>query len=124
MLFLPLLFFAWGEIFISLPYDSSKNNESENPTYGFYVYNDAIPTEFVLFWKNWSKYIPLPWSLKWHRTSVLLKDGSWAHETKGNRQDFYKDEWKEKQYCFEYDYTDKYDGTVIPTKVYVGQRYM
>jgi hypothetical protein len=27
-----------------------------------------------------------------------LKDGTWAHETKGNNQDFWKDEWVEKKW--------------------------
>ena len=58
----------------------------------------------------------------WVRTSILLKDDTWEHETKGNHKSFCNDEWKQKQKSWTYDYTDKYDREVIPTTIYVSER--
>ena len=52
----------------------------------------------------------------------MLKDGSWEHEVKGDRKDFYELKQQDKQYLINYDFTDKFDGQVIPTKVYVEER--
>lgn len=38
-----------------------------------------------------NKYFSMPWSKVWVRTSKLMKDDSWEHETKGNRKEFYND---------------------------------
>jgi len=58
---------------------------------------------------------------QWIRTSILLKDGTWEHEVKGKRKEFWKDEWKAKQKSWTYDYTDSYDGEIIPTTIYVEE---
>ena len=55
---------------------------------------------------------------------LLLNDDTWEHEMKGDRKDFFKDEWKEKQKSWTYDYTDSYDGEVIPTTIYVDEDYI
>ena len=50
----------------------------------------------------------MPWSLEWHRTSVLKRDGEWEHETsKTGSKDFYKDDWKDiiKYETYRYFYT-------------------
>lgn len=39
-----------------------------------------------------------------------------------NRKQLYKKEWKEKQKSWTYDFTDKYDGEVIPIIIYVEER--
>lgn len=52
----------------------------------------------------------------------MLKDDTWEHEVKGSRKEFYNDDWKQKQKSWTYDYTDKYDGAIIPTTIYVEER--
>jgi hypothetical protein len=70
-------------------------------------------------WWTWD----IPFVTKdWVRTSILLKDDTWEHETQGNRKEFWKDEWKQKQKSWTYEYTDKYDGEIIPTTIYVDER--
>jgi hypothetical protein len=128
LVLIPFLFFGWGELFLNLPFNSGKTDECENPSYGFYMYHiDPVPkkvnfpTCFIWQWKNYKSF-NMPWARTWIRTSILLKDNTWAHETKGNYKSFYKDKWKKQQYMIEYDFTDKYDNTIIPTKVYVEER--
>lgn len=128
LLLLPFIFFGWGDFYLNLPFNSGKTDECENPSYGFYMYHvDPVPgklnfpTEFIWQWNSYKSYT-LPWGHTWIRSSILLKDGTWEHEKKGDRKEFYNDEWKEKQYMIEYDYVDKYDNTIIPTKVYVEER--
>jgi hypothetical protein len=122
---LDLIFFSLA---IILPFRNEKwANECISPKYGISIHSNT-------FWiyrggkgnmnggnKWWTWYIPFI-TKEWVRTSILLNDGSWENETKGNRKDFYKDEWKEKQKCWEYNYTDSYDGKVVPTKIYVDER--
>lgn len=36
-------------------------------------------------WGHQRKYVNLPWSFDWHRTSYLLDDGSWLHELRSDR---------------------------------------
>lgn len=126
LLWLPLFFFGWGQIFLSLPFNSGKSDEAENPTYGIMTYAvEGNGVNEIWIWKGKKfKTINMPWAFNWYRTSILLKDGSsWEHEIKGQgSKNFYEDEWKQKQYCIEYKYTDKYDGSVIPAKVYVKER--
>lgn len=50
----------------------------------------------------------MPWSLDWYRTSVYLKDGTWEHEVKGNRKQFYDSNiWGNKIYYEEHPYKYK-----------------
>lgn len=135
LLLLPFLFFGWGDFYLHLPFDSGKDT-AEYPDYGFYVYHvDPIPGKFnmpqelVLRWGKLYKTVNFPWNLTWVRTSILLKAPNenlpplvWEHETKGNYKEFYTNEWKDKQYMVEYNYLDKYDNTIVPTKVYVEER--
>lgn len=71
--------------------------------------------------KWWTWDIPLL-TKEWVRTSILLKDNTWEHESKGNSKKFYSDEWKSKQKVWEYSYEDNTDGEIIPTKVHVEER--
>ena len=71
--------------------------------------------------KWWTWDIPFV-TKNWIRTSILLKDDTWEHETKGNHKEFYEDKWKQKQKSWTYNFTDKYDGEIIPTTIYVEER--
>ena len=121
---LTLLFFR---LCITLPFRNDWTDECDPPKWGIAIHNNT-------FWvykggkgnwnggnETWSFSIPFV-EKNWVRTSILLKDGNWEHETKGNYKSFYEEEWKEKQAVWEYDYTDKYDGEVIPTKIYIEER--
>lgn len=128
LLLVPFLFLGWGDFYLSLPFDTGKGNECDTPDYGFYMYHvDPAPGKLnfpiCLIWQ-WNSYKSwdMPWARDWVRTSIMLKDGTWVHETKGNPKEFYNDEWKDQQYMIEYDFLDKSDGTIIPTKVYVEER--
>lgn len=127
LLLLPFLFFGWGDIYLKLPFDTGKD-QSEHPSYGFYVYHVDpapgklnIPTCVIWQWNSYKSY-DFPWAYTWVRTSVMLKDKSWEHETTGDRKDFYELKEQDKQYLINYNFTDKYDGKVIPTKVYIEER--
>lgn len=121
---LDLIFFS---LTLILPFYNEWTDECDPPKWGVAVHNNTI-------WiyrggkgnmkggnKWWTWEIPFL-TKKWVRTSILLNDGSWEHETPGNNKRFYDDEWKEKQMSWEYDYTDSYDGEIIPTKIYVEER--
>lgn len=112
---------------IALPSPNEWINECDPPKWGVAIHNNT-------FWiykggegnlnggnKWWTWDIPF-FTTSWVRTSILLKDNTWAHETPGNNQRFYDDEWKQKQMSWDYDFTDKTDNTVIPTKIYVEER--
>ena len=121
---LDLIFFSLTFV---LPFRNKWTDECDAPKWGISIHNNTV-------WihrggkgnmkggsKWWTWYIPFL-TKEWVRTSILLKGGIWEHETKGNRKDFYKEEWKEKQESWLYNYTDSYDGEVIPTIIYVDER--
>ena len=110
-----------------LPFRNKWTDECDSPKWGI-----AIHSNTVWIYKGgkgnmgggskwWTWNIPFL-TKDWVRTSILLKDGTWEHETRGNHKDFYKKEWKEKQASWQYDFTDNYDGTIIPTTIYVDER--
>lgn len=117
------------DLTIALPFRNKWTDECDPPKWGIAIHNNTL-------WiykggkgnmsggnKWWTWDIPF-FTLEWVRTSILLDDDTWEHETpgKGNRKDFYRDEWKSKQKVWEYDYTDSYDWTIVPTKIYVEER--
>lgn len=107
-LFLILFFYGWGTLYIHLPFDSGKYDECEYPSYGFYMYGHGGLFDIESLWINLgnkNKVIYMPWSLKWYRTSILLKDDTWENEYKGNSKQFYLDEWKDKLYTESHPYT-------------------
>jgi hypothetical protein len=119
-----LLFFRLS---IILPFRNKWTDECDPPKYGIAIHNNT-------FWiyrggkgnfnggnKWWTWDIPFV-TKNWIRTSILLKDGTWEHETTKNRKGFYNDEWKQKQKSWNYDYIDSYDGEIIPTTIYVEER--
>lgn len=120
---LDLIFF---NLTLILPFRNKWTDECDSPKYGIAIHNSTV-------WiyrggdgnmnggtKWWTWNIPF-FTKQWFRTSILLDNDSWEHEFKGNRKDFYKTEWKEKQKLWTYNYTDKYDGTIIPTTIYVTE---
>jgi hypothetical protein len=90
----------WGQFYIHIPFIRSKYDECDPPRYGWYFYSMDrwIPDNFIICYGKKTKFYHMPWELDWVRTSILLKDGTWANETRGNRQDFWKEEWKEKKW--------------------------
>ena len=121
---LDLIFFS---LTIILPFRNEWTDECDSPKWGISIHNNT-------FWiyrggkgncnggnKWWTWNIPFV-TKNWVRTSILLKDDTWEHETKGNHKEFYDDEWKQKQKSWTYNFTDKYDGEIIPTTIYVEER--
>lgn len=119
-----LIFFSLTFI---LPFRNKWTDECDPPKYGISIHNNT-------FWiylggegnmkggnKWWTWNIPFV-TKDWVRTSILLNDGTWEHETQGNRKSFYEDKWKEKQKKWQYDFIDSYDGEIIPTTIYVDER--
>lgn len=86
--------------FIKLPWGNGIE-DCETPTYGMYYHANSL----VLCYGMKQKHIPMPWQMQWVRTSLLLKDQTWAHDTPKNKKSFWKDEWKEKAYSFTEPYT-------------------
>lgn len=112
---------------IILPFRNKWTDECDAPKWGIAIHNNT-------FWiykggkgnmnggnKWWTWHIPFI-TKDWIRTSILLKDDTWEHEVNGSRKEFYNDEWKQKQKSWTYDYTDKYDNSIIPTTIYVEER--
>jgi hypothetical protein len=122
---LDLLFFSLSLV---LPFRNKWNDECDPPKWGiaihhgtFWVYRGGKGN-----WNGgnrwWTWDIPFI-TKEWVRTSILLEDGTWEHETpKDRNKNFYKKEWKSKQKSWTYDYTDSYDGEIIPTTIYVDER--
>lgn len=96
---------------IILPIANRWINECDPPKWGIAYHNQTL-------WiyrggkgndyggnKWWTFYSPF--SYQWIRTSALRKDGSWEHERRGDRKEFYKDQsgsnilWRE-QYPYTY----------------------
>lgn len=121
---LDLLFF---NLTIILPFKNKLTDECDPPKWGISIHSNT-------FWvykggkgnfhggnKWWTWNIPF-FTKDWVRSSILLKNGTWEHETPKIRKSFYEDEWKEKQRSWEYDYIDNYDGEIIPTTIYIEER--
>jgi len=121
---LELYFFSLSLIF---PFENKWTDECDPPKWGISIHNNTL-------WiykggkgnwsggnKWWTWYIPFV-TKDWVRTSLLLKDDTWEHEYPGKKKDFYEKEWESKRKQFEYDYTDSYDGEVIPTMIYIEER--
>lgn len=83
---------GWITFYINLPIYSTWD-ECEVPEYGFYVYEGKA---LVICKGLKTKHIYMPWYLDWVRSSRLLKDGTWVTETKGDKKNFWEDEWKDK----------------------------
>lgn len=128
ILTLPLVLFGWGTLYINLPIKTGIQ-DCDSAAWGFNYHDNKI-------WiyiggggnfqggKKW-KTFTMPWDYTWVRTSLLLKDQkSWAHETKGNRQEFYNDEWNDKDLVFieTHPYKDNFDNKVVLATIRVEER--
>jgi hypothetical protein len=91
-----LIFFS---LTIILPVKSKYTDECDPPKWGIAYHNQAlwIYRGGKGNWNGGNKWctIDVPWRYDWVRTSNLRKDGTWEHEIRGNRKDFYDDKWKE-----------------------------
>lgn len=112
---------------IILPFRNKWTNECDPPKWGISIHNNT-------FWiyrggkgnldggnKWWTWEFPFV-TKEWVRTSILLKDDTWAHRTPKNRKSFYNKEWEDRKKYWTYDYTDMYDGEIIPTTIWVEER--
>lgn len=121
---LDLIFFSLTFI---LPFRNKWTDECVSPKWGVAIHSNTLwiykggegKLKGGSKWWTWD----LPFVTKdWFRTSILLKDDTWESEKRGDKKDFYEDEWKAKQKTWNYDYTDSYDGEIIPTTIYVEER--
>lgn len=80
-----------------LPFRNKWEEECDPPKWGIAIHNST-------FWiyrggkgndnggnKWWT--IDIPFTLKWVRTSMLLKGGLWEHSTQKDKKEFYLDKW-------------------------------
>lgn len=134
LLLTPFIFFGWGRLYIHLPIRTGIE-DCESAAWGFNYHSNVI-------WiyiggggnfeggKKW-KTFDMPWSWEWYRTSRLLDDLTWYHETKKNRKK-YRDltnneygtyDWIEKnKWKDTVPYVDNYDGTVVNATISVEER--
>lgn len=94
-------------------YKKIKYYDCEAPEYGIYYHMKQIGIKYG----KKVKLIDTPWAFDWIRTSLLMKNGTWAHETKGNMKDFWNDIlWDDKKFKEKYPYTyTKKDGNTQKT---------
>jgi hypothetical protein len=117
---IPFIFFGWGKLYISLPIKTGIE-DSDSAAWGFNYHNDTV-------WiyiggagnfeggKKWITY-EMPWTLKWYRTSILLKDNTWIDEFKNKKMEFYEDKWDSEKLTYICDYIDNYDNEVVTCKI-------
>lgn len=77
---------GWPNIFLKLPILQRWHREPEEvmETWGASVFREGW-SEVHLNWGLRCKVVYLPWSREWVRTSHLLADGTWSHETTASR---------------------------------------
>jgi len=101
-----VLSLGYGILFLYLPFHSKIKDECDFPEYGFYFYGEDSQW-FDSFWLclgNKTFCFRMFWDWTWFRTSMLRKDGTWEHETKKDRKDFWKDEWKDVLFSETHEY--------------------
>lgn len=88
--------FIFGAFYLTFPWKHNVIYDPghDGPSYGI-VYHMR---SFQIYWNRKCKIIHMPYDYTWIRTSLLLKDGTWEHETKGNRKTFYEEPWLSKQW--------------------------
>jgi len=100
---LPLIFYGYGKMYINLPIktgiqdcdSASWGINYHGNTLWFYI-GGAGNFEGGTKWKT----IDMPWQYDWIRTSLLLRDDTWEHETKKDRKSFYDNKWKDPKLVF------------------------
>jgi hypothetical protein len=127
LLLVPLIFFGWGRLYINLPIRTGIQ-DCDSPAWGF-NYHDNMIWIYIGGGLNFDggrkwKTITMPHNLEWVRTSLLLKDGTWEHETKGNRKEFYNEKWNNPDLVFieTHPYVDSYDNTIVNATIRVQER--
>lgn len=110
------LLFFWFTL--KLPLRTGLTDESDPPRYGFAIHNNALWYYRGMTMKAW--YFPF-FTMNWYRRSVLLKDGTWEHETVNNHKGFYQDHWKDKIKLYKCDFIDQYDSEAVPCEVSVSE---
>lgn len=118
-----LIFF---NLTLVLPFFSKYENECIPPKWGIAIHNNN-------FWiyrggkgnesggnKWWTWELPF-FAWVWVRSSILLNNDTWEHETKRKKNNFYEDKWQAIRKSWNYDYTDSSDGQIIPTTIYVKE---
>jgi len=134
ILLTPFIFFGWGKIYINLPIRTGIQ-DCDSAAWGFNFHNNTIwiyiggagNFEGGRKWKTFE----MPWSYDWYRTSNLLNDLTWYHETKKNKKRWSADnrggvgsyEWLEENKWREtHPYVDSYDGTIVNATISVTER--
>ena len=132
LLLTPLLIFGWGQMFIHLPIRTGIQ-DCESAAWGI-NYHGNILWIYIGGGGNFEggrkwKTIYMPWDRKWVRTSTLLKNKEWFHETKSNRvkwedtEEYGTQNWLDKnQWQETHEYTDNYDGKVVNATISVKER--
>lgn len=90
--------FIFFTINISLPWKSKFTDECDPPEYGFDFHHNKLWVHYGgdgNLGKTGNKYwtFTMPWDWDWVRTSALKANGSWEHETRANKKDFYEEKW-------------------------------
>lgn len=115
LLFIPMLFIGWGDLYIYLPFQWRKRSEfaEESPRWGYYFYTEQGHHSMWFLTGKSTKALYMPYAFEWYRTAILRNDGSWEVEMRGDRKDFYDEKWKGVLYeeTYPYKYTLK-DGTI------------
>lgn len=93
--------FIYLSLFLYL--SPSSNYPKSEMNYGFSYYT-CSPSIFLYYGKKY-KIVNMPWIHVWIRTSVLLKDNTWIHDTMKDRKEFWKPEWVEQFYSETHNYT-------------------
>jgi len=104
LLFIP---YGYGCLYIHLPIYSGLD-ECDPPEYGFYFFGEnllRINSFVVCRGKTSNKYFNMPWYWVWERTSKLKKDGTWQHDLRKKKFDFYTKEWENEVWKEEYPFT-------------------
>jgi len=116
--------FFYGQFFITFPWKHKvgKDYSCDHPSYGLTYHNNSL----MFYWNKKCKVWNLPFfSYDWIRTSLLLSNGTWEHESKGNRKDFYNKEWTDKQWeiTIPYKHTTSSEGHIdVDVKCHITER--
>ena len=133
LLLTPLVLFGWGKLYVHLPIHTGIE-DCTSAAWGAVYMEDSLMVyhggggNFEGGPKT--KLFYMPWSLQWYRTSTLLHDRSWNHETyktrikwTGDPDIVGGDKWLENNRRKEYySFLDKYDNTTVAAIVGVQER--
>lgn len=100
--FIPFIFGGWGKLYMKLPIKTG-HQEAESPCWGYRFSSEGIFRIYIggNSYGRKSISIKMPWFLEWYRTSILMSDGSWVHETESNRKDLWNSDWQDRRWKME-----------------------